>query len=86
MVESEWSIVGLWMIQLLARKEQVKAHDLDKLTSIATVSRVVRQIMQRDTAVPKRTECSAKKLAQAVTDDYLRNSDRISRDFPRQNK
>jgi len=83
-VELEWSLIGLWMIQLLARKEQIKARDPDKLTSIATVLRIVRQMMQRDTTVPKRTECFAKKLAQAVTDDYDRKSKKASRNYPRQ--
>ena len=74
------------MIQLLAHKEQVRARDPDKLTSIATVLRIVRQMMQRDAAVPKRTECFNKKLAQAVTDDYKRKSKKTSRDYPRQKK
>jgi hypothetical protein len=84
MVELEWSLIGLWMIQLLARKEQIKTRDPDKLTSIATVLRIVRQMMQRDTTVPKRTECFAKKLAQAVTDSYDRKSKKASRNYPRQ--
>lgn len=85
-VELEWSLIGLWMIQLLAHKEQVKARDPDKLTSIAAVLRIVRQMMQRDAAVPKRAECFTKKLAQAVTDDYKRKSEKTSRDYPRQKK
>ena len=78
MVELEWSLIGLWMIQLLAHKEQAKARDPDRQTSIATVLRIVRQMMQRDAAVPKRTECFTKQLAQAVTDDYQRKRDRKS--------
>ena len=85
-VELEWSLIGLCMIQLLARKEQAKARDPNKLTSIAAVLRIVRQIMQRDAAVPKRTECFTKKLAQAVTDDYKRKNSKSSRDYPRQKK
>jgi hypothetical protein len=85
-VELEWSLVGLWMIQLLAHKEQVRARDPDKLTSIATVLRIVRQMMQRDAAVPKRTESFNKKLAQAVTDDYKRKSKKTSHNYPRRKK
>ena len=84
MIELQWSLIGLWMIQLLARKEQVKERNPDKLTSIAGILRVVRQMMQRDTTVPKRTECFAKQLAQAVTDDYKRKSTKASRNYPRQ--
>jgi hypothetical protein len=84
MVELEWSLIGLWMIQLLARKEQVKAHDPGRCTSIAAVLRIVRQVMHHDTAVPKRAECFTKRLAQAVTDKYQRKSKKGSRDYPRQ--
>ena len=83
-VELEWSLVGLWMIQLLARKEQVKAHDPDRQTSLAAVLRVVRHMMQQDATVPKRSESFTKQLAQAVTDDYERTNDKSSRDYPRQ--
>jgi hypothetical protein len=86
MVELEWSLIGLWMIQLLSRKEQIKAREPDRQTSIATVLCIVRQMMQRDTDVPKRTECFAKQLAQAVTDNYQRKSKKSSRDYPRQKK
>ena len=85
-VELEWSLIGLCMIQLLARKEQVKARDPDKLTSIAAVLRIVRQMIQRNAAVPKRAERFTKKLAQAVTDDYKRKNPKTSRDYPRQKK
>ena len=85
-VELEWSLIGLWMIQLLALKEQVNAREPDRLTSTAAVLRIVRQMMQRDAAVPKRTECFTKQLAQAVTDDYKRKTKKTSRDYPRQKK
>ena len=81
--ELEWSLIGLWMLQLLARKEQVKAPDPPGQTSLATVLRVVRRMMQRDAAVPTRAERLAKQLAEAVTDDYDRASNKSSRDYPR---
>ena len=83
MIELEWSLIGLWMIQLLARKEQTKIRDPGQRTSIATVLRIVRQMMQRDMIVPKRTERFTKQLAQAVTDIYQRKSNKGSRDYPR---
>ena len=85
-VELEWSLIGLCMIQLLARKEQVKARDPDRLTSIAAVLRIVRHMMKRDAAVPKSTERFSKKLAQAVVDEYQRKNPKSSRDYPRQKK
>ena len=83
MIELEWSLVGLSMIQLLACKEQVKACDPDQRTSIAGILRIVRQMIQYDTRVPKRADCFTKQLSQAVTDSYQRKSDKGSRDYPR---
>jgi len=44
MVELQWSLIGLWMIQLLVLKEQVKARDPNQQASIAVVLRIVRII------------------------------------------
>lgn len=82
-VELERSLIGLWMIQLLARKEQIKAAEPVEKTSIAAVLRVIREMMQRDAEVPKRAACLPKRLAQAVTDNYTRHSNKGSRDYPR---
>lgn len=84
MVELQWSLVGLWMIQLLARKEQIKLPNSEQCTSIAASLRIVRQMMQQDAFVPQHTERFTVRLAQAVTDTYQRKSKKASRDYPRQ--
>lgn len=71
------------MLQLLARKEQVKAPDPPRQTSLAAVLRIVRHMMQRDAVVPNRSERLTKQFAEAVTDDYNRTSNKLSRDYPR---
>lgn len=82
-IELHWSLIGLWMIQLLAHKEQAKAREPTETTSIAAVLHIVRHIMQRSTDVPKPSDRFAKQLAQAVTDNYDRKSKKKSRNFPR---
>ena len=82
-VELHWSLIALWMVQLLARKEQAKAREPSDATSIAAVLRIVRSIMQHDTDVPRRSESLQKQLAQAVTDSYQRKSKKASRNYPR---
>ena len=71
------------MVQLLARKEQAKAREPAEQASIATVLRIVRQMMQRSQEVPRRSNRLAKRLAQAITDSYNRKSKKKSRNFPR---
>ena len=82
-VELHWSLVALWMVQLLARKEQTRACEPGEATSIAAVLRITRHMMQRDTEVPRRSESFQKQLAQAVADNYKRNSKKKSRNYPR---
>lgn len=82
-VELDWSLIALWMVQLLALKEQTRAREPGEATSIAVVLRIVRQMMQRDTDVPDRNESFRKQLAQAVTDNYKRKSKKKSRNYPR---
>lgn len=82
-VELDWSLIALWMVQLLALKEQRKARDPGEATSIAVVLRIVRQMMERDRDVPDRNESFQKQLAEAVTDNYARTSKKKSRNFPR---
>ena len=45
-VELHWSLVGLWIVQLLAFKEQAAAAEPREQTSIACVLRIVRSIIK----------------------------------------
>lgn len=71
------------MLQLLARKEQVKASDPVRQTSLAAVLRIVRRMMQRDDVVPDRSKRLTNQLKEAVTDNYNRTSNKLSGDYPR---
>ena len=82
-IELHWSLIALWMVQLLALKEQTKAREPGAATSIAVVLRIVQQMMQRDTDVPDRRESFQKQLGQALTDSYERKSKKKSRNYPR---
>jgi len=82
-LELHWSLVSLWMTQLLALKEQTKVREPGSKTSIATVLRIVRQMMQECCEVPDRNESFQKQLRRALTDTYERKSKKKSRNYPR---
>lgn len=82
-IELHWSLIALWMVQLLALKEQTKAREPGEATSIAAVLRIVREMMQRDRDEPARNESFQKQLARALTDNYERSSKKKSRNYPR---
>lgn len=84
MVELQWSLVGMTMIQLLARKERAATGDSQCRTSMAMVLRIVRHVMQHHAVAPHRYQRLKLRLAQAVIDAYQRTRPKGSRDYPRQ--
>jgi hypothetical protein len=82
-IELHWSLLGLWMVQLLAFKEQAALGEPADRTSIAAVLRIVRSIMYNASHVPRRSESLNKQLEVAVIDTYQRRSKKESRNYPR---
>jgi len=82
-IELHWSLLALWMVQLLAHKEQADVREPGEKTSVATILRIVRRMMQHDRDVRPGRESFQKQLAAAVTDNYERKSKKKSRNYPR---
>jgi hypothetical protein len=82
-VELHWSLLGLWIVQLLAFKQQIKVEEPKEGTSIATALRVIRSIIREESKVRVRGESLNQQLADAVTDNYTRLSKKQSRNYPR---
>lgn len=82
-VELHWSLVGLWIVQLLAFKEQTPVAEPREQTSIANVLRIIRSIIRDESTVPPRGKSLRQQLAGAVTDNYDRHGKKKSRNYPR---
>lgn len=82
-VELHWSLTGLWMLQLLALKEQTVVGEPPDRTSIAAVLRIIRTMMYNDSKIRSRSESLPKQLQAAQTDAYERHSKKKSRNYPR---
>lgn len=82
-VELHWSLLGLWMLQLLAFKEQTVAEEPVPKTSIAAVLRIIRAIMNKKEAVPQSGNNLHQQFEAARIDDYERHSTKKSRNYPR---
>lgn len=81
--ELTWSLVGLWMVQLLALRDHVDRVDPESQTSIALVLRIVQDILRRPDEQPAAGESFRSRLSQALTDTYERASKKKSRNYPR---
>ena len=82
-VELHWSLLGLWMLRLLAIKEQVAMEEPSEKTSLAAVLRIIRSIMHHVSEIPPRGESLREQLQTAFVDGYERHSKKKSRNYPR---
>lgn len=82
-VELSWSILGLWVAQLFALREQTDTMTPDSQASVAQVLRILESILQRPDVVPVRGQSLKNQLNEARTDTYTRTSTKKSRNFPR---
>jgi hypothetical protein len=79
-VELHWSLVGLWLIQLFAVKEQVKIGEFPERCSVALAIQVVRDALRRWWEVPDETFVC--KLRTATKDSYKRRGSKKARYCP----
>jgi len=79
-VELDWSLVGLWLIQLFAVKEQVQLGEIPEHCSIALAIQVVRETFRRWWERP--AEVFATKLQAATKERYIRHGSKQARYCP----
>jgi len=77
-VELEWSLVGLWMIQLFAAKEQIELEIAPGRSSVALALGVIRDLM-RDRTEPASGRVLRERLSRAVHDGYRRRGSKRGR-------
>ena len=82
LVELDWSLVGLWLIQLFAVKEQLKINGLPEHSSVALAMDVIQEAMRKwncEFLEPNELIC---KLREATKDNYKRTSSKRARYRP----
>lgn len=82
LVELDWSIVGLWLIQLFAVKEQIKIDSPPAQSSVALALAVIQEAMQNWSGAIRRPKEFARRLSQATKDTYTRTRPKRSRYRP----
>jgi Transposase DDE domain len=82
LVELEWSLVGLWFIQLLAAKEQIKIGNLPQHSSVALALHAIHEAIRSCSDPAPSKQALKKSLSQAVTDQYKRKSRKSARYKP----
>lgn len=82
-LELDWSLVGLWMICLLAVKELIACGELPERLSVASTLDAVRSVMRDYRTRPDLGEDLWTLMRQAITDAYTRKGSKASRNYPR---
>jgi hypothetical protein len=77
-IELHWSILGLWLIQLLAAAEQIPAGIAPERGSVSVAVQVVRDAMRAGPPCPVRS-----RLREAVKDPYRRRGSKAARYRPK---
>ena len=71
--ELDWSLVGLWIIQLFAVKEQILIGEPPERSSASQAIQVIRDMFHHWSEIPAPNDNLFSKLSQAVTDQYQRS-------------
>lgn len=80
LVELDWSLVGLWMIQLFAVKEQIAIGEVPEHCSVGLAIQIIRTMLQDRAERP--AETLAEQLQSATRDAYQRTSSKKARYRP----
>lgn len=82
LVELEWSLVGLWLVQLFAVKEQIRIESPPGQSSVASALAVIHDAMRSSDGVVSDSRALARRLAAAVKDAYQRHGSKRARYRP----
>jgi hypothetical protein len=81
-IELDWSLVGLWLIQLFAVKEQIKIDSPPAQSSVGLALNVIQDAMRNWSGAIKTTRELDHCLSHATKDTYLRRSSKRARYRP----
>lgn len=85
-VESEWTLLGLWLLGLLTVTRILAAHRNAKAWSVAESRDLVRQALRNEPSRRQRGLSLSTALANAVLDGYHRSRGKTARNYPRKKK
>jgi hypothetical protein len=80
-VELDWSLIGLWLIQLFAVKEQIEIGEIPEKCSVCLAIQIIREMMQK--AAEKSEQTLGEKLRVAQKDSYQRKGSKKARYRPK---
>jgi Transposase DDE domain len=84
--ESQWTLLGLWLLGLMSVSRIIAAHGDPKAWSVAQSRDLVRQALRNERPRRKRAQPFGHLLARTLKDTYDRRGDKTARNYPRKKK
>jgi hypothetical protein len=81
-VEMDWSLLGLWMIQLSAVREQIKVDQPPEQSSVALALSAIQDAMRLGKCAVTQRHALRRRLRQATKDKYQRSTTKQARYQP----
>ncbi|MBL8817168.1 MAG: transposase [Planctomyces sp.] len=81
-VEMDWSLLGLWVVQLFAVKEQIKIDQPPANSSVSLSLAIIQDTMDMCHEAAMNGTVLRQQLSEAVLDDYERTSSKAARYKP----
>ena len=78
-VELDWSLIGLWMVQLFAVKEQIKVDRPPEGSSVSLSLSLIQEVMEQWSEPASKPTALQSQLRDAVHDTYQRRRSKQSR-------
>lgn len=86
LVESQWNLLGLWLLGLMSVSSIIAARRDPKAWSVAGSRELVRQAMRNERPRRRARQPLVAHLAASLQDGYPRSSDKTARNYPRKKK
>jgi hypothetical protein len=86
LAESQWTLVGLWLLGLLSVTQILRVRGDPKTWSVAQSRDLVRQALRNESPRRYRGRTLRERLAEAVLDTYHRRGDKTARNYPRKKR
>jgi len=86
LVESQWGLLGIWLLGLLSVAQILAARGDPKRWSVAASRDLVRQALRNERPRRGRRGSLGERLAGELRDDYRRTSAKAARNYPRRKR
>jgi hypothetical protein len=86
LVESQWTLLGLWLLGLMTVSRIVARRGDPKRWSVAASRDLVRQALRNEHPRRRARQTFQEALAEALVDSYQRHSNKAARNYPRKKK